>query len=341
MMAPFLPATMRTVHQPDRNSARLIIEEEPLPIATHPEDHLIKVRATAPCLGELWWMRDYPDLFKEYKEPVPCSDLAGTVILAPEDSPFKPGDEVFARINAKRPGAARDYTLARTSELALKPKSLDWIQTAATPLSALTAWQALFVHGQLDSGAVFGNNEARAKNGKLRVLITGAGGGVGSWAVQFAAAAGAGSIVAVCSGTKADTVRRLGATEIVDYTRQGIDEWAAVDLAARECDLVFDCIGGDSLAQSWAAIKNGGVFLGIVDPPDSVKPKGIDKTLAKSTWFLVEPLGSQLSEIAKLIDGTKLEPLIDSVWKLEDIEKAFEIVESKHAKGKVVVRVST
>jgi NADPH:quinone reductase-like Zn-dependent oxidoreductase len=340
MASASLPKTMKSVHQLDKHSARLTVDETPLPTPSHPEDHLIKVQATAPCLGELWWARDFPAIIPADKEPVPCSDLAGTVVWAPESSPYKPGDEVFARVDASRPGCAREYTLARQQELALKPKSLSWVQAAATPLSALTAWQGLFLHGSLDSSAISGNKEAKTENGKKQVLITGAGGAVGSWAIQFAAGAGIGSIVAVCSASKAEMVRKLGATEIVDYTSQSVAEWAAAHPAARECDLIFDCVGGETLKSCWGAAKEGGIFLSIVSAPDSVKPEDSSKTLAKSTWFLVEPLGSQLAEIAKLIDAGSYEVNIDSVHELEGIEKAFEIVEGKHAKGKVVVKVS-
>lgn len=330
---------MRTILQPDRNSSRLIMTEVPVPVPTHPEDVLVKVAATTPCLGELWWARDFPDTVPADKQPVPGQDLAGTVVAAPEGSKFKEGDEVFARIDASRPGAAREYALARESELALKPRALDWAQAAATPLSALTAWQCLFVQGTLEAGGVFGDEGARARNGQKRVLITAAGGSVGGWAVQFAAAAGAGAIIAVNRGSKTNLVRGLGATEVVDYTKVPVDEWASGDPAAREVDLVADCIGGPTMKNLWTALKDGGSFVSICMPPDMVKPKGYAKTPARSVFFIVEPLGSQLADIASLIDAGKFKPLVDSVMEFDKFQEAFDKVEGRRTSGKVVIKV--
>ena len=244
----------------------------------------------------------------------------------PSGSQFKPGDEVFARIHTTRPGAGREYALARQTELALKPKTLGWIDAAATPLSALTAltaWQAVFTHGTLEPAAVFGDEDAKARNAQKRVLITAAGGGVGGWAVQFAAAAGAGAVVAVNSGAKAQLVRELGATEVVDYQKQAVDAWASEDPASREVDLIVDCIGGPTIVHLWSAIKEGGTFLSICNHPDAVKPADTTKTLAKTHWFIVEPLGSQLGEISKLIDAGSFKPLVDSVFEFEQFQQAW------------------
>lgn len=335
-----LPKTMRTILQPDRNSSHLIKETVPVPTPTHPQDVLIKVAATAPCLGELWWARDFPSSVSADKEPVPGQDLAGTVVTAPSSSAFSPGDEVFARIDASRPGAAREYALARESELALRPKGLSWVETAATPLSALTAWQCVFVRGNLEAEAVIGDEGAKRRNGEKRVLITAAGGSVGGWAVQFASAAGAGAVVAVNSGSKEQFVRNLGATEVVDYTKVTVDAWAAENPVDREVDLVVDCIGGPTMKNLWHALRNGGTFVSITMPPDMVKPEGYTKTPADSVFFIVEPLGSQLADIARLIDAGGFKPLVDSVMVFEEFQQAFDKVESRRTSGKVVIKVS-
>lgn len=335
-----LPKTMRTILQPDRSSSHLIMETVPLPTPTHPNDVLVKVAATTPCLGELWWARDFPSSVPSDKEPVPGQDLAGTVVAAPPGSSFSPGDEVFARVDASRPGAAREYALARESELALRPRSLSWVETTATPLSALTAWQCVFVRGTLEAGGVFGDAEARRRNGEKRVLITAAGGSVGAWAVQFAAAAGAGAIVAVNSGAKEQLVRDLGATEFVDYTKVTVDAWAAEDPGSREVDLIVDCIGGPTMKNLWAALKDGGTFVSISMPPDMAKPEGYKKTPADSVFFIVDPLGSQLADIARLIDAGEFKPLVDSEMEFEQFQEAFDKVEGRKTSGKVIIKVS-
>lgn len=335
-----LPKTMRTVLQLDKASSKLTMKQVPLPVPSHPSDVLVKVAATAPCLGELWWARDFPTSVPADKEPVPGQDLAGTVVSVPDGSAFKPGDEVFARIDASRPGAAREFALARESELALRPRSLDWVHTAATPVSALTAWQCVFVQGTLEAAGVFGDEGARKRNGQKRVLITAAGGSVGGWAVQFAAAAGARTIVAVNNGAKASFVKGLGATEVVDYTKVDVDAWAADDPAGREVDLVVDCIGGPTMKNLWAALKDGGSFVSISMPPDMVKPEGYPKTPARSVFFIVEPLGSQLTDIARLIDAGGFKPLVDSVVGFERFQEAFDKVEGRKTSGKVIIKVS-
>lgn len=338
-----LPQTMRTLLQASRKTTQVISTTVPLPTPTHPDDVLVRVHATAPCAGELLWAVNFPDAIPASKELVPCQDLAGTVIAPPKNNTpfnFKAGDRVYCRISAERAGAAREYALPRASELAKIPAGLSWIEAAATPLSALTAWQALFVQGTLDAKGIKGDAAARAENGKVRVLVTGAAGGVGSWVVQLAALAGAKEVVAVCGPGKEEAVRELGATEVVNYRDTSIEEWVAVDPAAREVDLVIEMVGGKTGAGCWAAVKAGGAMIAINTPPDMLKPAGLEKELSKSVFFIVEPLGSNLAEIGELIEAGRVRPTVDSVWEFDDYEKAFERLESGHAKGKIIIKVS-
>lgn len=198
------------------------------------------------------------------------------------------------------------------------------------------------MHGTLDAAALKGDEAARRRNAGTRVLVTAATGGVGSWVVQLAAAAGAGAVVALCGRGKGALAAELGAGEVVDYTEIGIGEWVEQDPAARECELVVDCFGGDTLAQCWVAVKDGGALLSIVGDPQGAKPKEGDhahKELAKAAWFLVEPLGKNLDEISGLIEAGRVRPLVDSVWELEEYEKAFAKIEDGHARGKVVIKI--
>ncbi|KAK0752934.1 hypothetical protein B0T18DRAFT_395658 [Schizothecium vesticola] len=331
-----LPKTMKTLLQPSRTSYELISTTAPVPTPSHPDDVLVRVAATAPCAGELTWVVAFPASIPQEKQMVPCQDMAGTVVSAPASSGFVPSDRVYCRIDAQRAGAAREYALARVSELAKIPERLGWVEAAATPLSALTAWQALFVQGGLDAEGVKGGKENAGK----RVLVTGAAGGVGSWIVQFAKLAGVGGVVAVCSGAGAEAARKLGADEVVDYTKGTIDEWAEGDREKREVDLVVDVVGGKTLAGCWGALKEGGTIVGINTPPDMVKPEGMAKTAGKSLFFIVEPLGSNLAEIGKLIDAGKVGPTVDSVWEFAEFEQAFARLDSGHAKGKIIIKVA-
>ncbi|KAH6612325.1 hypothetical protein B0J18DRAFT_375558 [Chaetomium sp. MPI-SDFR-AT-0129] len=341
MASTALPQTMKSLLQASRKGTEVISITSPIPTPTHPDDVLIRVHTAAPCAGELLWAVNFPDSVPADKEMVPCQDLAGTVVKAPAGSKFAEGDRVYCRIEANRAGAAREYALARTTELAKIPASLGWIEAAATPLSALTAYQAVFDQGGLDPAALHGDEAARAKNGAKRVLVTGAGGGVGSWVVQLSSLAGAKAVVAVCGGKeKIESVTKLGATEVVDYTKTSIEAWAAEDPAAREVDLVIEMVGGKTLSGCWHAVKNGGDIIAINTPPEYGKPEGLKKELGKGLFFIVKPLGSNLEEIGQLIDAGKVRPVVDSVWTFDEFEKAFARLDSGHAKGKVIIKIS-
>ncbi|KAL7924465.1 hypothetical protein ACQKWADRAFT_331405 [Trichoderma austrokoningii] len=333
-----LPTTIKAVYQQDPKLKTLKLLQTPVPKASGPEEHLVKIKATAPCLGELGWEVNFPSLFPPNRERVPGTEGAGIIATSPPSSPFKPGDEVYFRLHARFPGCLREYTIVHTEELALKPKTLDWIEAAATPLSTLTAWQGLFTQGILNKKGINGDADARARNAKLRVLITGASGSVGAWALYFAAAAGAGAVVAQCGSSNIETAKKVGATEIIDYKKQSVVEWAQED-ASREVDLVLDCVGGSTLAACWSAVKENGILLSVVGNPDESKPDSITKHLAKSTWFLMDCKGDDLKEIADFIDERGLKPQIDSVVEFGDFQIAYDKVEQKKAKGKVVIKV--
>ncbi|KAK4443439.1 Reticulon-4-interacting protein 1, mitochondrial [Podospora aff. communis PSN243] len=338
-----LPATMKTLLQASRKTQEVILTTAPVPVPTHPQDVLVRVHAASPCNGELTWAINFPESIPQEKILVPCQDLAGTVITPPADNAafnFVPGDRVYCRIDASRAGSARDYALPRAVELAKIPPSLNWIDAAATPLSALTAWQALFVQGTLDKAALKGDAKAREHNAKIRVLVTGATGAVGSWVVQFAALAGAKAVVAVCSGDKEEAARKLGATEVVDYRTVSTEDWVKVDPAAREVDLVIGLVGGKSLAGCWSALREGGAIISVTVPPDAVKPAGLEKKASKSLFFIVETLGSDLAEIGELIEAGKARPTVDSVWEFADFKKAFARMDSGLANGKIIIKVS-
>jgi NADPH:quinone reductase-like Zn-dependent oxidoreductase len=344
-----LSSTIKAVRQPDPRYQTLVLSDIPTPTLSGPDERLIRVRAAAPCRHELTWELSSADAYTDAPDDrlrVPCTECAGVVVASgatdPDSAPFKPGDEVFFRIEVGNVGCLRELTVARVAEMALKPKQLSWEEAAATPLSALTAWQGLFTHseGVLDGKATRGDEEARKKNGKARVLITGAGGSVGGWAVQLAAAAGVGGIVALCGPSKEGFVRELGATETIDYTKQSIADWAAADPAARECDLVLDCVGGSTLAGCWAAVKAGGVLL-TVSPKagDALNPPPGARPVAKSAWFLVKALGGDLTEVAALMEEGRCVPLLDSVFAFEDYQAAFDKLEAGTTKGKCVIRM--
>ncbi|KAI9039414.1 NADP-dependent oxidoreductase [Aspergillus affinis] len=316
---------MRTILQPELTSTRLELVDRPVPIANPDADeHLIRVHCTAPCAGELFW----PSIVSvPNKEPVPCDDVAGTVVTAPPNSPFRPGDEVYARSTYFRPGCARDYTVIVTDELAHRPQNLSWVESAATPLSAETAWQALF-----EQSGIGGFDSAAWKN--KRILVTAASGGVGTWLLQLGSIVGA-QVIGTCGPTNMELVKAFGAAEVLNYRADSLREWG--QNAANKVDLVVDCVGGKSLEDAWWCVRDGGVLISIYQAPDKLRPTEVTVQGVKEIFFIMKPRRSDLEEITKLVETGKCRPLVDSVWPLEQFQEAFDRLGSGHARGKVVL----
>ncbi len=346
-----LPSTAKTVIYDLSTRTLQLHRSVPLPTPDPTRgDHLIRVHTTALCARELEWPFLFPDaIFSDNPERViiPGYDLGGTVVTAPPASRFRPGDEIYARTPASRSGNCREYTIARTGEMALKPKELDWVQTACVPLSVLTAWQALFVHGGVEleglvERALGGSGDGGGGGGKKRVLVTAAAGGVGIWLVQLARIAGCEVVAQVGSLENDKFIRALGASQTINYREVGLKQWVDLD-SNNEVDIAIDSVGGKTLEESWYCVKDGGTLISIVETPETRRPDGWEqmerKKDLKSLFFIMEPIGSQLTEVSKLIDKGLCEPVVDSVWDLEDIEKAFERLNSGHPRGKVVVKV--
>ena len=296
-------------------------------------DHLIQVKTTALCARELEW----PILFSEYifaenpdKVVTPGYDLAGTIIASPPDSPFRPGEEIYARTRASRPGNCREYTIARTDEMALKPRTLSWVDAATVPLSAITAWQALFEHAGLKG---LDDPNARGK----RLLVTAAAGGVGIWLVQLASTAGLEVVAQIGSPQNDEFMRALGASETINYRTTSLKEWADKQGPA---DIVVDSVGGSTLEEEWFCVKDGGVLISIVEPPEPRKPNRLEKRDVKALFFIMEPNGQHLAQISKSLEDGRCRPVVDSVFQLDDFEKAFERLNGGHSRGKIVVKVA-
>ncbi|OAL46414.1 NAD(P)-binding protein [Pyrenochaeta sp. DS3sAY3a] len=316
------------------------------PLPTAQNELLIKVHSTAITNGELTWAPfvNWPQLH------VPCYDVSGTVVrlpTAPSSSPshhaFKQGDVIYGRILADREGSAQEYANILPSEAALVPAGLDLVSAASVPMSAHTAWQALFEHGLLTgsftpSTVPHMNTQGDAVLGQAkgkRVLVLGAAGGVGLLAVQFAKLAGA-YVAGTASGKNTAFLKGLGVDEVVDYTKQSVQEYVAAGNAA--FDVVFDCVGGKSMLDGWNGVKSDGAYVSIVPgfkEPEGGKPAGV-----KSVWFVMEARGEELARISKFFEKGLLKTAVDSVWKLEDFEQAFAKTASGHARGKVVFKLS-
>jgi len=229
---------------------------------------------------------------------------------------FSVGESVYALGAFDRDGAAAEYTVISKEFLAPKPTTLDFIQAASIPLAALTAWQGLFEHGQLAKGQ--------------RVLIHGAAGGVGSFAVQLAHQHGA-YVIGTVSSMNVAAARKLGLDEVIDHSKTRFQQ------VVGEVDLVFDTVGGDRLERSASIVRPGGRLVSVSSEPSQQQAAEHGIT---SIYFVVSPNGKQLVELAKLVDQGQLQPAIDQVFPLSEARQAFERSLTAHPAGKIVLQIA-
>jgi len=296
-----IPASMRAIrlHAPG-GIAELVDEHVDTPRPREGEA-LVRVHAAAITRDELDWPVDR-------LPAIPSYELAGVVAaLGPDAQGIVEGDEVYALADFERDGAAAEFAVVQAELLAPKPRALGYVECAAIPLPALTAWQGLFAHGSLAAGE--------------RVLVHGAAGGVGSFAVQLARHRGA-HVIGTASTRGLEVARELGADEVVDNLTARFEE--VVD----PVDLVFDTAGGDLLQRSPAVLREGGRLVSVADEPSG-----------DGVFFVVEPNREQLVELAALVDSGELRSLVDSVFPLADARAAFARSMEPGKRGKVVLRV--
>jgi NADPH:quinone reductase-like Zn-dependent oxidoreductase len=313
--------TMRAVRAHRRGGPeQLVYEVAPRPEPA-PGDVLVAVHAASITSDELTWdstWTDSPEPGGRDRTPIiPAHEMSGMVAaLGPEVTETRVRDEVYGLIPFGRDGAAAEYVTVPADVLATKPATVDHDAAAAVPLAALTAWQALVEHGNLRAGQ--------------HVLIHGAAGGVGSFAVQLAAGLGA-RVTATARGRDRDFVTKLGAQKVVDYTNERFEDH--VD----GVDVVLDLVGGQTQARSWSVLRPGGVLVSVSAPPDARQAAAHG---VRGVFFIVEPNRAQLETIARLIDTGRLSPAVDRVVSLADTRAAYEALRTEHRRGKVVIHVA-
>ncbi|MCG7418729.1 MULTISPECIES: NADP-dependent oxidoreductase [Microbacterium] len=251
-------------------------------------------------------------------------DFSGVVVAAPYEShPFPPGTEVFGMTPTPRtPGTYAEYTVVPSLSLARKPASLSHVEAAGVPLAALTAW-----------GVVV---ETALAHAGQRILIHAGSGGVGHFAVQFAAYFGA-HVIATGSSRNLDWLRELGAAEVVDHTTARFEDVVA------DVDVVVDLIGNvadDTGTRSLEVVRPGGL---LIEVPTGAWPGFRDAAAARgirSTGYKVVPDGGALATIARLLDSGAVRVFVDRVFDLEQAAAAHRELEKAHTRGKIVLRVS-
>lgn len=317
----------------------LLYEDAPTPVLQAGEV-LVHVHAVGVNPPD-WYLREgYAMLPPDWRPPVPFpaipgSDISGVVAAVADDvRDFAVGDAVFGMVRFPSFGASAayaEYVAAPASDLALKPSSLDHVQAAAVPMAALTAWQYLIDLGH-DVPNPFQPVPHRPVplGSAVTVLVNGAAGGVGHFAVQLAKWKGA-RVIAVASGKHATFLRDLGADQIVDYTKNAAED------VVRDVDLVLDTLTGPTSARFLRTLKDGGtmspVFLGF-DGAAEAAARGITVSMTQ-----VRSNGAQLAELGRLFDAGTLRVAIDSTFPLAEADKAHERAARGHIQGKIVLTV--
>lgn len=244
-------------------------------------------------------------------------DISGVIEEVGEGvKELQKGDEVYAMLDLKAGGGYAQYVALPAKDAAKKPERADHKLSAATPLAALTAWQAMFDKAELKAGQT--------------ILIHGAAGGVGHFAVQFAHDKGA-KVIATASADNAEFVKGLGADQVIDYKKEKFED------IVKNVDVVLDMFGADTLERSYGVLKENGYLISIVAEPDQEKLKA---RKARGSRMLVKPDGKQLAELAKMIDEGKVKPDIQDEFELKDVAKAHERSQSGGTgRGKIILTI--
>jgi NADPH:quinone reductase-like Zn-dependent oxidoreductase len=277
-------------------------------------DVLVKVAACGITHNELDWPIWTCRAGHQRTSVIPGHEVSGMVAaLGFGTAGFAVGDEVFGLTDQLRDGAAAEYVAVEARNVALKPQTVDHVHAAAVPRAGLTAWQALFDHGKLVKGQT--------------VVIHGAGGAVGSMAVQLARWAGA-EVIGTGRSHSRPLVTELGADRFVALDADRLED------VAGQADLVFDTIGGEVLARSPALLRPGGTLVSV--KADSPPPASRDDI--RTVVFIQESSRVQLTELARLVDEGQLRPQVGGVYPLAQAVKAYSAKAAGGIPGRIVLQ---
>jgi NADPH:quinone reductase-like Zn-dependent oxidoreductase len=305
---------MKAIRLHDRDGPKsLFYEETPKPI---PKDNQVCVRvyATAITPTEFDW---YPTSHTPEGKPRPLPiilghEFSGVVeAVGPDCRNVQLGDSVYGLSDWFIDGAQAEYCLTVPANIAPKPVTLEQSQAAAVPISALTARQALIDRARLLAGE--------------RVLIHGAAGGVGTFAVQLARHQKA-HVIATASAENVDFVKALGADEVIDYQTTPFEN------VLGDVDVVLDTVGGDTRDRSWGVLKQGGRLITIAADAEGLKEQRV-----RDAYFIVQPNRNQLMNISRLIETDVIRPVLGAVLSMENFRQAYE---HKPVRGKTVLRIA-
>ena len=314
----------------------LQLDKVPIPKPESPGDVLIRVKATTVIRDSLTWPETYAT-----ELAIPGHDFAGIV----EDggiTGFQRGDQVFGMASADSGSTWAEYTVVREGEIARKPRNLSWEEAASLPLSALTAFEALFEHAGLpwpEGSPGDGEKAEQPRKGK-RVLVTGSSGGVGIYLIQLAAIAGLHVVAASSSNARNETfLKSLGATEVTEYS-------TLKENPETSFDIIIDTVGGEILAGCWSWISPEGTLVSVdsasFDFVNDHRGRGLckGKENVRALFFIVKSNGKALERLARLAELGRLKPFVLKEFKLAQAREAYEQASSKSfGHGKVVIKV--
>lgn len=300
------------LHQVDGPDS-LLYEDAPKP---GPKDNqmLVRVSATAITPTEFAWYPTFhsPEGGARRFPIILGHEFSGVVdAIGPACTGVQVGDAVYGLSDWFIDGAQAEYCLTVPANVAPKPVSLKHAEAAVVPISALTAWQGLIDRAHLSEGQ--------------RVLIHGAAGGVGSFAVQLARYKKA-HVITTASAANADFVKTLGAHEVIDYRT------TPFETVVRDVDVVLDTVGGDTRDRSWGVLRKGGQLVTI-----AADAERLSQPRVRDAFFIVEPNRSQLIEISRLIDAGSVKPVVGTVFPMKHFREAYE---QKPARGKNVLQIA-
>ncbi|KAJ5084568.1 Polyketide synthase enoylreductase [Penicillium alfredii] len=318
-----------------------------------PTEHgqlLVRIKATTIIRDMLTWPETYERAF-----PVLGHDFSGIVTEVfsgasnssdsssgdPGSSALKPSDEVFGMAHADRGSTWAEYALVTANEVALKPRGMGWEEAAALPLSAQTAYEALFEHAGIPAPSIISTStktrqdDADGAAQQLQVLVTGAAGGVGIYLVQLAASAGVHVVAATSSNERNESfLRGLGADEVVEYGQLEND----VD----RFDVIVDAVGGDVLTQCWKYVKGSGTLVTVdsasFDFVAEHRRRGISREGVKALFFIVEGSGPVLRSLADLVDRGRLKSFVAESFPIARAKEAYEYANGRYSgRGKILL----
>jgi NADPH:quinone reductase-like Zn-dependent oxidoreductase len=293
----------------------LKFEEVPRPEPSDDESLVRVIASSVNPADPLTLSGKYAREFGTHLPLIPGYDIAGVVEKTGANvRKLKVGDAVYGYPTFG--GGWADYVTVKESEVAAKPKSLNFVESAAVPMGALTAWQALMDVAKLQPGQT--------------VLIHGGSGGVGSFAIQIAKARGA-RVIATASTANQDLLKQLGVDVAVDYTKTKFED------VAKGVDAVLDPVGKETLARSYGVVKKGGIVMSLVARPDAAELK---KHEIRGAGISVHPDAEDLAQIAQLIDAGKIKPTVTQVLPMSEAIAAQQQAATHHTRGKVVLRIS-